>query len=51
MRRRIIDLVRRGLTLKETCQLVGIGYRSAQRYLSKDPEYLKARIEARLAMR
>ncbi len=49
--RRIIDLVRRGLTLKEACQLVGIGYRTAQRYLSRDPEYLKARVEARLAVR
>jgi DNA invertase Pin-like site-specific DNA recombinase len=50
-RRRIIDLVRRGLKLREVCQLAGIGYRSAQRYLSKDPEYLKARMEARLAAR
>jgi DNA invertase Pin-like site-specific DNA recombinase len=50
-RRRIIDLVKRGLTLKEACQLVGIGYRTAQRYLSKDQEYLKARMEARLAVR
>jgi DNA invertase Pin-like site-specific DNA recombinase len=50
-RRRIIDLVRRGLTLREACQLVGIGYRTAQRYLSRDPEYLKARMEARLAVR
>jgi DNA invertase Pin-like site-specific DNA recombinase len=50
-RRRIIDLVKRGLTLKEACQLVGVGYRTAQRYLSKDPEYLKARMEARLAVR
>ena len=49
--RRIVDLVKRNLTLKEACQLVGIGYRSAQRYLSKDPEYLKARMEARLAAR
>jgi DNA invertase Pin-like site-specific DNA recombinase len=49
IRRRIIDLVRRGLTLREACQLVGIGYRTAQRYLSKDPEYLKARVEARLS--
>ena len=48
MRRRIIDLVRRGITLKEACQLVGIGYRTALTYLSKDPEYLKARMEARL---
>jgi len=50
-RRRIIDLVRRGLTLREACQLVGVGYRTAQRYLSRDPEYLKARMEARLATR
>jgi len=50
-RRRIIDLVRRGLTLREACQLVGVGYRTAQRYLSRDPEYLKARMEARLAVR
>ncbi len=47
-RRRIIDLVKRGFTLKEACQLVGAGYKTAQRYLSRDPEYLKARMEARL---
>ena len=50
-RRRIIDLVRRGLTLREACQLAGVGYRTAQRYLSRDPEYLKARMEARLSVR
>jgi len=50
-RRRIIELVRRGLTLREACKLVGVGYRTAQRYLSRDPEYLKARMEARLAVR
>lgn len=50
-RRRIIDLVRRGLTLREACQLAGVGYRTAQRYLSRDPEYLKARMEARLTVR
>jgi DNA invertase Pin-like site-specific DNA recombinase len=48
IRRRIIELVRRGVTLKDACRLVGVGYRTAQRYLSKDPEYLKARMEARL---
>jgi len=47
-RRRIIDLVRRGVTLKEACKLVGIGYRTALKHLSKDQEYLKARMEARL---
>jgi DNA invertase Pin-like site-specific DNA recombinase len=47
-RRKIIDLVRRGLTLKEACKLVGVGYRTALKHLSKDPEYLKARVEARL---
>ncbi len=48
MRCRIIDLVKRTLTLKEACKLVGIGYRTALRYLSKDPEYLKAQMEMRL---
>jgi len=47
-RRRIIDLVRRGLTLKEACKLVGVGYTTALKHLSKDPEYLKAKMEARL---
>jgi DNA invertase Pin-like site-specific DNA recombinase len=47
-RRRIIDLVRRGISLKEACKLVGVGYRTALKYLSKDPEYLRARMEARL---
>jgi DNA invertase Pin-like site-specific DNA recombinase len=47
-RRKIIDLVARGVSLKDACKLVGVGYRTAQRYLSKDPEYLKARVEARL---
>jgi len=47
-RRRIIDLVRRGLTLKEACQLAGVSYTTALKRLSKDPEYLKARMEARL---
>ncbi len=47
----IIDLVRRGLTLKEACQLAGTGYRTVQRYLLRDPEYLKAKVEARLAVR
>ncbi|MCC6020955.1 MAG: recombinase family protein [Thermoproteaceae archaeon] len=48
LRRRIIDLVRRGITLRDACRLVGVGYRTALRYLSRDPEYLKARAEARL---
>ena len=47
-RRRIIDLVKRGLTLKEACKLVGVGYTTALKHLSKDQEYLKARMEARL---
>jgi len=49
-RRRIIDLVRRGLTLKEACKLVGVGYTTALKHLSKDPEYLKAKMEARLKL-
>jgi len=47
-RRRIIDLVRRGLTLKEACQLAGVSYTTALKRLSKDPEYLKTRMETRL---
>lgn len=50
IRRRTIELVRKGLTLKEACKLVGIGYSTARRYLSKDPEYLRARMEARLKL-
>jgi len=50
-RRRIIELVRRGLTLKEACKVVGVGYTTALKHLSKDPEYLKARMEARLSAR
>jgi DNA invertase Pin-like site-specific DNA recombinase len=45
-RRRIIDLVRRGLALREARQLAGVGHRTALRYLSKDPEYLNARLSA-----
>ena len=47
-RRRIIDLVKRGITLKEACQLAGVSYTTALKHLSKDPEYLKARMEARM---
>ena len=47
-RRRIIDLVRKGITLKEACKLVGVGYTTALKHLSKDPEYLRARMESRL---
>jgi hypothetical protein len=36
----------RSLTLKETYMLTGVGYRTALRYLSKDPEYLNARLSA-----
>jgi DNA invertase Pin-like site-specific DNA recombinase len=46
---RIIDLVRRGLTLREAVKLVGVGYRTAVRYLSRDPDYLEAVKVARLS--
>jgi hypothetical protein len=36
----------RSFTLKETYKLTGVGYRTALRYLSKDLEYLKARLSA-----
>jgi DNA invertase Pin-like site-specific DNA recombinase len=48
IRRRIIDLVRRGVALRDACKLVGVGYRTALRHLSRDPEYLRAKMEARL---
>lgn len=48
VRRRIIDLVSRGLTLKEASQLAGVGYRTAVRYLSNDPAYLDAVKAAKL---
>ena len=51
IRARLIDLVRRGLTLKDACKLVGIGYSTAVRRLSHDPEYLEAIKEARLRSR
>ncbi|MGB9705132.1 MAG: recombinase family protein [Pyrobaculum sp.] len=46
---RIVDLVRRGLTLREAVKLVGVGYRTAVRYLSRDPDYLEAVKVARLS--
>ena len=49
VRKKLINLVGKGLTLKESCQLVGIGYSTAKRYLSRDPEYLKARMKIRLS--
>jgi len=49
VRKRLIRLVGKGLTLKEACQLVGIGYSTAKRYLSRDPDYLRARMKARLS--
>ncbi len=45
-RRCIIDLVMRSFTLKEAYKLTSVGYRAALRYLSKDPEYLKAGLSA-----
>ena len=47
-RKRLITLVSKGISLKEACQLVGVSYTTALRHLSKDAEYLKARMEARL---
>jgi DNA invertase Pin-like site-specific DNA recombinase len=36
-RRRIIDLVKRGLTLKEACRLVGVSYRTAHATCRETP--------------
>jgi DNA invertase Pin-like site-specific DNA recombinase len=47
-RARIIDLVRRGLTLKEAAQLAGVSYRTAMKYLARDPEYHEAVKQAKV---
>ena len=48
VRKKILDLVKKGITLKDACKVVGIGYSTAKRYLSKDKEYIKLRMEIRL---
>jgi DNA invertase Pin-like site-specific DNA recombinase len=48
IRKKILDLVKKGITLKDACKVVGIGYSTAKRYLSKDKEYIKLRMEIRL---
>jgi putative DNA-invertase from lambdoid prophage Rac len=48
IKQQLIQLVERGFTLKEACRIIGINYGTALRYLSNDPEYLKARYKARL---
>jgi len=48
IRKKILDLVKKGITLKDACKVVGIGYSTAKRYLSKDKEYIKLRMEVRL---
>jgi len=47
-KQQLIQLVERGLTLKEACRIVKVNYGTALRYLSNDPDYLKARYKARL---
>lgn len=47
-RRRIIDLVARGLTLKEACKLVGVSYNTTRKKLGRDPDYLEAVKRAKL---
>jgi len=49
IKQQLIQLVERGLTLKEACRIVGVNYGTALRYLSNDPEYLKAKYTARLS--
>jgi len=48
VKQQLIQLVERGLTLKETCRITGVNYGTALRYLSNDPDYLKAKYTARL---
>ncbi|WP_243666756.1 hypothetical protein [Vulcanisaeta sp. JCM 16159] len=38
----------KGISLKDACKLVGIGYSTAVRHLSHDPDYLEAIRRARL---
>ncbi|MEM3326689.1 MAG: recombinase family protein, partial [Thermoproteus sp.] len=47
-RRKIVDLVRRGFTLKEAAKMAGVSYRTAVKKLSRDAEYLEAVKQARL---
>jgi len=49
VKQQLVQLVERGLTLKEACRITGVNYGTALRYLSHDPEYLKARYNARLS--
>jgi DNA invertase Pin-like site-specific DNA recombinase len=48
IRQQLIQLVERGFTLKEACEKVNVNYGTALRYLSNDPDYLKAKYTARL---
>jgi len=48
VKQQLIQLVERGLTLKDACARVGVNYGTAIRYLSHDPDYLKAKYTARL---
>jgi len=41
-------LAGKGVALKEACRIAGVNYGTAIRYPSHDPEYLKARHNARL---
>ena len=49
VKRRLIELVEKGVTLKEACRIAGVNYGTALRYPSHDPEHLKARYNARLS--
>jgi len=49
IKQQLVQLVERGLTLKEACRIIGVNYGTAIRYLSNDPDYLKAKYTARLS--
>jgi DNA invertase Pin-like site-specific DNA recombinase len=49
IKQQLIQLVERGFTLKEACRIIGVNYGTAIRYLSNDPDYLKAKYTARLS--
>jgi len=49
IKQQLIQLIERGFTLKEACRIIGVNYGTALRYLSHDPDYLRARYNARLS--
>jgi hypothetical protein len=45
VRRQILELLRKGVGLKEACRMVGVSYSTAYRYLREDEEYKRIKAE------